>query len=126
MQTVQNLEPRTTNAAESFNGRVNKACPPNCAFWRIVDVLRLFAGVVEKDIAQVMSGMLPERKSAANGKLALEKMKSIKATTTFDLSVEDMLEALAAHSETDWCGRETKKDFADSDAAMAGEVDQVD
>ena len=73
-----------------------------------------------------MSGMLPERKSASNGRLALDKMKSIKATTTFDLSVEDMLEALAAHSETDWCGRETNKSFTDSDAAMAGEVDQVD
>ena len=86
----------------------------------------MFAEVVEKDIAQVKSGKIPERKSAANGNLALEKMKKVKATTTFDLSVEDMLEALAAHSETDWCGRETNKSFTDSDAAMAGEVDQVD
>jgi len=119
VETVRNLEARTTNTAESFNGRVNKTCPPNSIFWKIVDSLRSFAKVVEKDIKSVRSGKLPERKSDSNGKAALKKMKEIKAITTFDMETEEMLEALARHSETDWCGRKTNKRFDDADAAMS-------
>jgi len=84
-------------------------------------VLHLYATVVEKEIGQVQAGTVPERANHADCRGALEKMKAIRATTRFNLSVEAKLLALAKHSDTDWTGREldfTIKRFDDADAAM--------
>jgi len=89
-----------------------------------VDVLRLFSNVIEKDIVSVRSGKLPERRNANLRQAGLEKLKEVRATTRFDFNVEDMLEALAKHSDTDWCGRESNKLFTDSDAAWENALEE--
>ena len=69
----------------------------------------------------MQAGTVPERANHADCRGALEKMKAIRATTRFNLSVEAKLLALAKHSDTDWTGREldfTIKRFDDADAAM--------
>ena len=118
VNTVNELKPRTTNAAEVFNGCINKTCPPNTGFWRVVDILYMYAQLAEKEIVQVQGGKVPEKTSDATCRKALEKMKKIRATVKFDYTTEALLEALAQHSETDWAGRPKMKLFEDADAAM--------
>jgi len=90
----------------------------------------MFAKVVEKQIEQVKAGKVPAKDSNKDCRGALTKMKQIRDTMTFNLGIEDMLNAMATFSETDWTGKEmdfTRKDFTDADAAFAeGEAELSD
>jgi len=124
VDSIRNLRPRTSNAAESFNACVNRACPPNSAFWHIVDVLHRCSKAIGKEIKLVRSGKLPERSSHRNGKAALDKLKEIRRTTRFELEAENLLEALSVHSKTDWADRPMRKNFDDVDAILLPEEEE--
>ena len=129
--TVEKLQPRTSNNAEIFNSCLNRTGASNAGFWRVVDVLHLYATVVEKEIGQVQAGTVPEKNNQNDCRGALEKMKKIRAITRFNMGVEEKLLALAKHSDTDWTGREldfTTKRFDDADAAMTvdGAIETMD
>jgi hypothetical protein len=119
------LQPRTTNCAEAFNSCINRACPNKVGFWRVVDILHMYALVVEKQVKEVKAGRVPEKRNNKDCRDALTKMKQMRDTMKFDLGMEDMLEAMAKFSETDWTGKEMEfnKNFEDADAAFEAEDD---
>ena len=85
----------------------------------------MYARVVEKQVAEVKSGRVPERRNNKNCRGALTKMKQMRDAMTFDLNIEDMLNTMAKFSETDWTGKvlEFTKNFEDADAAFEAEDD---
>ena len=85
----------------------------------------MYARVVEKQVKEVKSGRVPEKRNNKDCRDALTKMKQMRDTMKFDLGMEDMLEAMATFSETDWTGKEMEfnKNFEDADAAFEAEDD---
>ena len=85
----------------------------------------MYARVVEKQVEEVKSGRVPERRNNKFCRGALTKMKQIRDAMTFNLDIESMLNTMATFSETDWTGKEMEfnKNFEDADAAFEAEDD---